>query len=100
MYEKHRLEWPTAKYFTHPRRIGLISSINPVTGWERWPRNISLSIAQQCRPLLASRRPQRHPSSPTTADATELKAEKSEALSLLKIHLPALLLLHLNLELG
>src|SRR5262249_27404345 len=24
MYEKHRLEWPMAKYFTHPRRIGLI----------------------------------------------------------------------------
>src|SRR5207237_577137 len=59
-----------------------------------------LELAQQCRPLLASRRRQRHPSSPPTADATELKPQKSETLSLLKIHLPALLLVHLNLQLG
>src|SRR5205814_8907064 len=59
-----------------------------------------LELAQQCRPLLASRRTQRHPSSPPTADATELKPQKSETLSLLKIHLPALLLVHLNLQLG
>ena len=27
MYVKQQLEWPTAKYFTQPRRIGLIVSI-------------------------------------------------------------------------
>src|SRR6266850_3386281 len=44
MYEKHRLEWPMAKYFTHPRRIGLIFSITPPTGWEREVPKISLSL--------------------------------------------------------
>src|SRR5215831_11317626 len=44
MYEKHRLEWPMAKYFTHPRRIGLIFLINSPTGWEREARKISLSL--------------------------------------------------------
>src|ERR1043165_5064625 len=42
-----------------------------------------LELAQQCRSLLRSRRVQRHPSSPPTADATELKTEKPETLSLL-----------------
>src|SRR6266536_4496850 len=45
MYEKHRLEWPIAKYFTQPRRIGLIFSITPPTGWEREARKISLSLS-------------------------------------------------------
>src|SRR6516225_12229256 len=44
MYEKHRLEWPIAKYFTPPRRIGLIFSITFPTGWEREARKISLSL--------------------------------------------------------
>src|ERR1700676_95726 len=44
MYEKHRLELPIAKYFTQPRRIGLIFSITPPTGWEREARKISLSL--------------------------------------------------------
>src|SRR5215471_4299381 len=44
MYEKHRLEWPMAKYFTHPRRIGLIFSITPPTDWEREARKVSLSL--------------------------------------------------------
>src|SRR5260370_40548902 len=35
--EKHRLAWPIAKYFTQPRRIGLILSITPPTDWEREP---------------------------------------------------------------
>src|SRR5215467_400054 len=59
-----------------------------------------LELAQQCRSLLGSRRVQRHPSSPPTADATELKTEKPETLPLLEIHPPALLLVHLNLEFG
>jgi hypothetical protein len=33
-----------AKYFTHPRRIGLIVSITPPTGWERETRKTSLSL--------------------------------------------------------
>ena len=49
-----------------------------------------LELAQQGRSLLASRRIQRHPSSPTTTDPTELKAQKSETLSLLKIHPPVI----------
>ncbi len=53
------------------------------------PEN-QLELAQQGRPFLAFRRTQRHPSSPSTADPTELKAEKSETLSLLKIHPSAL----------
>src|SRR5215472_16079526 len=44
MNEKHRLEWPIAKYFTQPRRIGLIFSITIPTGWERKTRKISLSL--------------------------------------------------------
>ena len=55
MYEKHRLEWPIAKYFTQPRRIGLIFSITSPTGWDRELRKISLSLPQQRRPLLAFR---------------------------------------------
>jgi hypothetical protein len=37
-------------------------------------------FAQQGRPFLAFRQQQRHPSSPTTPDTTELKPEKSETL--------------------
>src|SRR5215831_241265 len=59
-----------------------------------------LEFAQQGRPLLRSRRPQRHPSSPPTADTTELKAQKSETLPLLEIHPPTLLLVHLHMEFG
>jgi hypothetical protein len=33
MYEKHRLEWPMAKYFTHPRRIEFIFSITGPIGF-------------------------------------------------------------------
>lgn len=42
-----------------------------------------LEFAQQGRSLLRSRRVQRHPSPPLTADAAELKSQKSETLSLL-----------------
>src|SRR5438874_6824001 len=49
---------------------------------------LELELAQQCRPLLASWRMQRHPSPPPTADATNSNPQQSEALSLLKIHLP------------
>src|SRR6266542_1375274 len=36
-----------AKYFTHPRRIGLIFSITPPTGWEPEAPKISLSLPSQ-----------------------------------------------------
>jgi hypothetical protein len=39
-----------AKYFTQPRRIGLIFSITPPTGWEREARKISLSQQQLQEP--------------------------------------------------
>src|SRR5262249_34527894 len=55
-------------------------------------------LAQQGRPLLDLRYPQRHPSSLTTPDPPELKAQKSKALALLQIHVSALVLIHLNLE--
>ena len=57
-----------------------------------------LERAQQRRPLLASRGPQRHPSASPTANPTELKAQKSEALALREVHPPTLLLVHLDLE--
>src|SRR5713226_8678949 len=44
MYEKHRLEWPTAKYRTQPRRIGLICAITSLRGRDRWLRKIGLSV--------------------------------------------------------
>ena len=44
MYEKHRLEWPTAKYCTQPRRIGLICAITSLMGRDRWLRKICLSV--------------------------------------------------------
>ena len=47
MKEKHRLEWPIAKYFTQPRRMGLIFSITPPTGCERDARKISLSLTSK-----------------------------------------------------
>ena len=43
MCEKQRLEWPIAKYFTQPRRIGLIVSINPFSDCDRKLRKIFLS---------------------------------------------------------
>jgi hypothetical protein len=55
-------------------------------------------LAQQGRPLLDLRYPQRHPSSLTTPDPPELKAQKSKALALLQIHVSALFLIHLDLE--
>jgi hypothetical protein len=45
-----------------------------------------LERLQQRRPLLASRRPQRHPSISPTANPTEVKAKKSEALALREVH--------------
>ena len=44
MCEKQRLEWPIAKYFTQPRRIGLIVSINPFSDCDRKLRKIFLSL--------------------------------------------------------
>jgi hypothetical protein len=74
----------------------------PILGVERIAPGAAgfSSPPKQCRPLLALRRPQRHSSSPTTPDTTELKPKKSEVLSLRQIHLPALLLVHLDIELG
>src|SRR3954464_6654954 len=42
-------------------------------------------LAQEGRPFLCFRYPQRHPSSFTTADPAELKAQESEACPLLKV---------------
>src|SRR5258706_11850283 len=56
-----------------------------------------LELAKQGRPLFAFRRVQRHPSTPATPDATELKTEKPETSSFLKVHLPALFFVHLHL---
>src|SRR5215470_5699897 len=55
-------------------------------------------LAQQGCPFLEFRYPQRHPSSMTTPDAPELKAQKFKALTLLQIHISALFLIHLDLE--
>src|SRR5712691_5437985 len=57
-----------------------------------------LKLVQQRRPLLALRGTQRHPSASPTANPTELKAEKSEALTLREVHPPTLVLVHLDLE--
>jgi hypothetical protein len=54
---------------------------------------------QQRRPLLPSRRPQRHPSASSTPNSTELKAQKSKALARRQVHAPTLLLVHLDLQL-
>src|SRR5712691_4667879 len=51
-----------------------------------------LELVQQRRPLLALRGTQRHPSASPTANPTELKAEKSEALTLREVHPPTLVL--------
>ena len=57
-----------------------------------------LERAQQRRPLLHPRGAKRHPSVSPTANPTEVKAEKSEALALREVHPPSLLLVHLDLE--
>jgi hypothetical protein len=53
---------------------------------------------QQRRPLLPSRRLQRHPSASSTPNPTELKAQKSKALALRQVHSPTLFLVHLDLQ--
>src|SRR4029450_4169574 len=59
-----------------------------------------LERAQQRRPLLALRGTERHPSAAMTANPTELKAEKSEALALREVDSPTLVFVHLDVELG
>src|SRR5882672_8598355 len=59
-----------------------------------------LECAQQRRPLLALRGTQRHPSAARTANPTELKAEKSEALALREVDSSTLVFVHLDPELG
>src|SRR5262245_45129205 len=59
-----------------------------------------LEHAQQRRPLLALRGIERHPSAATTANPTELKAEKSEVLALREVDPSTLVLIHLDMELG
>src|SRR5467141_4051871 len=97
MYEKHRLEWPTAKYCTQPRSIGLICAITSLRGRDRWLRKIGLSV-RNSRPLFHPRGAKRHPSASPTANPTEVKAEKSEAFPLREVHPPSLLLVHLDVE--
>src|SRR5262252_4961665 len=57
-----------------------------------------LERAQQRRPLVPPRGAQRHPSVAPTANPTEVKAKKSEALTLRQVHPPSLLLVHLDVE--
>ena len=57
-----------------------------------------LERAQQRRPLFPLRGVKRHPSVSPTANPTEVKAEKSEALALRQVHPPSLLLVHLDVE--
>jgi hypothetical protein len=61
MYEKHRPEWPIAKYFTQPRRIGLTFSIT-FPNWlgMRGPDDLT-ELGEQGRPLLAFRQQHRRP---------------------------------------
>src|SRR5688500_15866489 len=59
-----------------------------------------LERAQQRCPLLALRGTQRHPSAAMTANPTELKAQKSEALPLREVDSSTFVLVHLDLELG
>src|ERR1700674_4568478 len=67
-----------------------------------WPGPMAaenlLERAQQRRPLFHPRGAKRHPSVSPTANPTEVKAEKSEALALREVHPPSLLLVHLDLE--
>ena len=44
MYKKRRLEWPKATYGTHRRHVGLMPSMNPLSGPERWRRKMGLSL--------------------------------------------------------
>src|SRR5262249_27627340 len=57
-----------------------------------------LERAPQRRPLVPPRGAKRHPSVSPTANPTEVKAKKSEALALRQIHPPRLLLVHLDVE--
>src|SRR5229473_8384092 len=57
-----------------------------------------LERAQQRRPLFHPRSAKRHPSVSPTANPTDVKAEKAEALALREVHPPTLLLVHLDLE--
>jgi hypothetical protein len=62
------------------------------------PAENRLEGAQQRRPLLHPRGAKRHPSVSPTANPTEVKPQKSEALALREVHPPTLLLVHLDLE--
>ena len=64
----------------------------PMTSKDRLER------LQQCRPLLSSRRPERHPSASPLANPRELKSEKPEALALHEVHSPTLLLVDCDLS--
>jgi len=59
-----------------------------------------LERAQQRCSLLGLRGAQRHPSAAMTANPTELKAQKSEALALREVDASTLVFVHLDVELG
>src|SRR5712691_3810367 len=67
-----------------------------------WPGPMAaenlLERAQQRRPLFPPRGAKRHPSVSPSANPTEVKTQKSEALALREVHPPSLLLVHLDLE--
>src|SRR5262249_3913986 len=57
-----------------------------------------LERAHRRRPLLALGGAKRHPSVSPTANSTDVKAQKSEALALRQVHPTRLLLVHLDVE--
>ncbi len=59
-----------------------------------------LKLSQQYCAFLHQRHAQRHPPPGTTPHSAKLKAQESEALSFRQVHLTALLLVHLHLQLG
>src|SRR5260370_22152961 len=89
----------TYRKVLHPATQNRVDLRNHLADWPgpMTSENL-LELLQQRRPLLDSRGAQRHPSVSPTANPTELKAEKSEALALREVHPPSLLLVHLDLE--
>src|SRR5712691_8389301 len=76
----------------HPAAQNGIDTRNHLCDWPgpMTPKDL-LERLQQRRPLLGSRCPQGHPSASPTANPTELKAQKSEALALREVHSQTLL---------
>ena len=72
----------------------------PTDGLGLQAAKYDLELAEQSRAFLHLGPIQRHPATRTTANATEVKAEKPEALSSLQIHSSTLLFIHFHFKLG